>query len=72
MLIDQIRILTAKGGDKIESLIYKIQHYASMGRKWILAVNDEDIINYFKSEGFKISFLELRDPELIVISWEDN
>ena len=70
MLIDQIKILTIKGVDKIESLIYKIQYYASIGRKWILTVNDEDIINYFKSEGFKIDFLELRDPEMIVISWE--
>lgn len=71
MLVDQIKILTVDGADKIESLIYKIQHYASTGRRWILAVNDEDIINYFKSEGFKIYFLDNKDPELIVISWED-
>lgn len=70
MLIDQIKVLMHEIPGRIEKIIYEIQALAANGQHcWSKAVHsgEEEIIEYFKSEGFKVIYNE--EFSVITIYW---
>lgn len=70
MLIDQIRVLTHEIPGRIEKIIYEIQALAVNGRHcWCEQVlsGEEEIIKYFKKEGFEVYYDE--QCSAIAIYW---
>ena len=70
MLIDQIKVLMYEIPGRIEKIIYEIQALAVNGQHcWAKAVHsgEEEIIEYFKGEGFKVIYDE--EFSVITIYW---
>ncbi len=73
MLADQVKLLSTRGGNKIETILYEINFLAAKGcTKWsgVITEGVSRIVNFFESEGFTVTKSKI-SPLLITISWND-